>query len=349
MYSKLLVYKQLNGNVNVPFNFDFPYNEGDPKLGLWVADQRKSYKRNLLRQDRVQELESIGFLWDARPTNQRLGAPNDKQAQKNDRLDQQWMENYNQLVHYYHQNGKFFVSRYDEQNKGLNYWQSAQRQQYKRGLLRADRQHLLEQIGFTFDFDEQRWQERFEEAKRFKEEHGHFEASKDPDNQKLWKWIKHHRRLFREGKLNEEHRRQLDEIGFVYEEPSGAVKKRESTMKSNAKKAVNSRGRPPAAKRKTNADNAPSPPAAKKAKPVISAPISQRLVSGGTVMIRKKRDSKGWCDGKVAGYRSGIFEVQYNDGSLDYISDEEEIELAEAAYNLKHKVAQVIVLDEDYD
>jgi len=40
------------------------HDECNKSLGIWVITQRMSYKKNDLNSDRIQQLNSIGFVWD---------------------------------------------------------------------------------------------------------------------------------------------------------------------------------------------------------------------------------------------------------------------------------------------
>lgn len=62
MYQRLLSYKKNHGGSTVvPQEYT-----SDPKLGLWVHDQRKKMKTGKLSEDRISALNSIGFTWEIR-------------------------------------------------------------------------------------------------------------------------------------------------------------------------------------------------------------------------------------------------------------------------------------------
>jgi superfamily II DNA or RNA helicase len=60
-FSELERFKEINGHCNVPAN----YSENRP-LGSWVSNQRTDYKQNRLKQDRIDKLNSIGFVWNTK-------------------------------------------------------------------------------------------------------------------------------------------------------------------------------------------------------------------------------------------------------------------------------------------
>jgi len=58
MYAKLLKYRDMYGHCIVSTE-----SKEHPKLGHWVGQQRQKKRRNLLQQDQIVKLDSIGFVW----------------------------------------------------------------------------------------------------------------------------------------------------------------------------------------------------------------------------------------------------------------------------------------------
>mmetsp|Transcript_66295 Transcript_66295/g.98249 ORF Transcript_66295/g.98249 Transcript_66295/m.98249 type:complete len:200 (-) Transcript_66295:155-754(-) len=58
-FDELCAFKAQNGHYIVS-----THDERNKSLGQWVFKQRCSYRKNALRSDRIQELNSIGFIWD---------------------------------------------------------------------------------------------------------------------------------------------------------------------------------------------------------------------------------------------------------------------------------------------
>lgn len=57
-YDELRVYKSVNGNCNVPQGY--PDN---PQLAAWVAKQRENNKNGKLSEEKVAQLDDLGFRW----------------------------------------------------------------------------------------------------------------------------------------------------------------------------------------------------------------------------------------------------------------------------------------------
>jgi hypothetical protein len=64
MLEKLEAYKREHNTCNVPKRW-----ASDPKLGHWVHYQRTMRKGNKLCQERIDMLESIGFVWSERQSS----------------------------------------------------------------------------------------------------------------------------------------------------------------------------------------------------------------------------------------------------------------------------------------
>eukprot|EP00957_Ditylum_brightwellii_P129773 9899061-Ditylum_brightwellii.AAC.1 len=64
--------------------------------------QRYLYKKNALRSDRIQQLNSIGFIWNP--------------------VEHAWNTNFDELCSYKAQKGHCNVSENDEGNKSLGQW-----------------------------------------------------------------------------------------------------------------------------------------------------------------------------------------------------------------------------------
>lgn len=71
-FEEILKYKEQYGHCNVSCNF-----KENPQLGSWVKCQRRQYKnyiggkRSSMTLDRIEKLESIGFLWEVRSSRKK--------------------------------------------------------------------------------------------------------------------------------------------------------------------------------------------------------------------------------------------------------------------------------------
>lgn len=133
-YKQFIEFKEKHGHVNV-----LP-SHGKPSLRSWIKNQRQDQRAGKLSSDRQKLLDDIGFLW--------TKSIRDDQERK-------WMDRYKELVEYKEKNGHCKVTRNSKEpsnSKGtvLAQWVLNQRRAKRRNNLRADRQKLLDEIGFVW-------------------------------------------------------------------------------------------------------------------------------------------------------------------------------------------------------
>ena len=122
-FDQLVQYNAKHGDCNVP--------DGQGKLGNWVRTQRGAYKAGSLLQDRIDRLDSIGFLWALVVKGPSVP----------------WKTSFNELIKYKSKHGDCDVPV--RQGK-LGMWVSNQRQYYMADLLSQDRIDRLSGIGFKW-------------------------------------------------------------------------------------------------------------------------------------------------------------------------------------------------------
>ena len=234
-YQELLDYKEKYGDCDVPQT----YNEN---LGLarWVNKMRNQYKRKSrsLKPEYIDALDSIGFSWSM--------------------YDKLWEGRYLQLKQFYSENGHTNITSSSQ----LGSWAKKQQQEMKKliggrkSALTDARIAKLNEIGFRWDDQEQkslkmrrknndyeqnivpsntqtkrkiasknelRWQERFIELLKFKEEHGHCNVPvRYIENLPLGKWVDRQRQNYKKqamedkDQLSADRINQLEDIGFEW-------------------------------------------------------------------------------------------------------------------------------------
>merc|ERR1740139_1185866 len=103
MYQNLIAYKKQHQTTSVPSR----YKEGQ-NLGGWVRYQRQRYKKKEMSIERINYLESIGFVWKVREC-----VP--------------WIEMYERLVAYKHYHQSMLVPQIYTEDLSLGNWVSTQR------------------------------------------------------------------------------------------------------------------------------------------------------------------------------------------------------------------------------
>lgn len=199
-YGKLKAFKDRLGHCNVATGW-----EEDTALSSWVSAQRTRRNKGLLSSLRIQRLDELGFVWDF-------------QAQKG---QETWMKWYRELESYAGDHGNSHVPR-THANTKLASWVWIQRARRDKNYgstppLTSEQVELLDKLGFRWNVRDEKWIERFDELKQFKEQHGHcnFELVADAKGG-LLAWVKGQRTLHATGGLSAERKELLDSVGFSW-------------------------------------------------------------------------------------------------------------------------------------
>ena len=208
-FSAAQEYFRANGNLHVPVDF---VSDNGVKLGVWLANLR-TYRKNdnhklLLTKERIVQLDKIGMIWDV--------------------PDYLWNQNYNAALQYYRQHGNLDVPKgyIDENGVKLYQWLLNVKQAYRRGdksdyKLNDIQVQQLTELGVE-------WRTRSEllfengcaHAKEYYDENGNLNVPvsyKSPDGFKLGEWIAKQREKYATGKLSQEQKQRLSELGVSIE------------------------------------------------------------------------------------------------------------------------------------
>lgn len=152
-------------------------------LGVWVRNQRREF-RNLergetstLTKERLEKLHSVAFPF-PKP-----------------RLES-WEARYQELVQYYQKHGHADVPEKWVENFPLGQWCRNQRTAYlclQQGLpsgLTEEKIQLLQDLGFSWNLREKRWQEKLDRLRSYYQTHGNVEIPpEDAENRDLRIWL----------------------------------------------------------------------------------------------------------------------------------------------------------------
>ena len=196
-YAQLLAFKEKHGHCEVPSNW-----KENSALSSYVSDLRKKKKEGKLSEEKIERLDSAGFIWKA-------GG-----------LNQIWREMYERLKRYQFTHGDGDVPHNWSEDEKLAAWVSAQRQRRKKDELIEEQITLLDHIGFTWGSRERgSWDDRFEELLSFHKDYGHFNVpSQYPAALKLKQFVTSTRFQFRQGKLSQDRVAKLEAMGFSFED-----------------------------------------------------------------------------------------------------------------------------------
>jgi len=186
------------GDTLVPKPFDIY-----PKLSSWVEKQRHLHRTDRLSEDRVQKLQSLDFAFDA----------------AKQQLDERWEYMFAKLQQYKKKKGDVKVPRHYKEDPQLGRWVGRNRHRGRTGVLEPDRKERLTALGFWWGDKEDRynWENGIELLKQFHQEHGHALVPMDDKKDFLGRWVKYQRLRDKSNMISEEERKELDDLGFVWE------------------------------------------------------------------------------------------------------------------------------------
>jgi Helicase associated domain len=212
-YEELRSYKEIHGDCLVPRSH--PQNQ---KLGSWVAEQRKQYRRSIdgkaassITPERIQLLNELGFSWNAH--------------------ESAWRRQLEAFEAFREEYGHSHVPLNHDKYPKLGLWTKEQRRHYslmkqgKPSHMTQDRVDALDRIGFVWDTHDAIFSEHLRELAEYKAENGNCAVPASyPMNSKLASWCQYQRRqykLFKEGKqghgyLTRERIKALDKLEFVW-------------------------------------------------------------------------------------------------------------------------------------
>lgn len=210
-FDELLAYIKEHGNALVPQEY-----KDNIALGHWVQKQRYKYKTAAISQDRIDQLNAVGFVWDVPAA--------------------EWLEKFELLKVYRREHGDTLVPR----KHPLGSWVWWQRREYKAFIDRKrlkdtlsstgttgmteERIRLLESEDFIFDPKEFMWDLKYQELREWIALNGHGEiAMRKRNNGPLEMWAARQRRMYKsycnggKSSLTKERIEKLQTIGFVFD------------------------------------------------------------------------------------------------------------------------------------
>jgi len=138
-----------------------------------------------------------------------------------DRLGSSMDERFGELLAYKDLHGDCNVPEKWPENLSLGLWVVNRRQDKRKGTLSDEWVRRLEAVGFVWEAREYNWEEMLSELTKFKVKHGHCNVQMS-DNPLLFHWVIQQRTDRRQGIINEERIRRLDNLGFVWDPQKAA-------------------------------------------------------------------------------------------------------------------------------
>ncbi len=180
------------------------------RLGNWIANLRayksSGIKSSYLTEERIKQLEGIGMIWS--------------------QVDYIWEQNYHTMVEFNRENGHCEVPTEYVAKNGirLGEWLRRLRRQKESGKLTEEQVERLEKLGVRWDGSyAQAWEKGFNEAKKYYLHNHELNMSMGyttAQGFRLGAWLNNQREKFKAGKLDEDKKARLDQIGMIWEKES---------------------------------------------------------------------------------------------------------------------------------
>jgi hypothetical protein len=189
-FALLIAFKRREGHCRVPDD----HIENGINLGIWVHTQR--HRQSKMFDERRRRLDDLGFAWNPYTTA--------------------WENAFSLLKGYKDREGHCDIpNNYKENGFSLGAWVANQRQNKNR--LTLEQRQRLDQLGFVWGVLEGRWEQGCRVLALYRNREGHCDVPvkhKEGDFL-LGHWVNNQRT--RREKLSDKQRRQLDELGFVWD------------------------------------------------------------------------------------------------------------------------------------
>ena len=199
---KVIKYLEIN---NAKFPSTLSSDKYEKTIGLWVKNQKRNYKKNILSEKRIKLLEQLNdWIWETPRKS--------------------FEYYYNILIEFYNINKRLPKKKRDRTNNDeyeLGWWTSRIRSKYKKGKLNEDYSILLNKLSFwkwilqknTFEDNLQLWIKFIKDNKK----HPSF-SSRNEYEKKIAAWAGQQRGKFRRGILNIKYIKLLNKVNeWVWE------------------------------------------------------------------------------------------------------------------------------------
>ncbi|MFA6970612.1 MAG: Helicase associated domain protein [Gallionella sp.] len=203
-FGKLQDFKERFGHCNV----DVGWKE-DRSLSSWVSAQRTRRGKGALTEDKILRLDNLGFVWNMQ--------------------DSAWSEWFEKLLEFKQRYGHCNVVKGEDEWDDLAAWVSTLRVRKNSGGLPEDRIERLNEVGFIWDYQQQKtdetWMKWYRELEKYAHENGNPHVPRTHSNTKLasWVWIQRVRRErdYSGKQLMAEQVELLDKLGFHWDAQDG--------------------------------------------------------------------------------------------------------------------------------
>jgi hypothetical protein len=211
----LIRYVDQHGDSRVPGDWVAP---DGTRLGAWAERRRWEHRHGLLRAERVEELEALGFEWVLPPRARTARS-------KDDVAFREWVRVL-EVFERAHGHCRVPASYTGPSGEKLGAWVAYTRARHAQGLLAPERHEALDRLGFEWRVrdNDVLWTQGVRALSRYVGRNGHALVPArfvDDDGFRLGRWVRSRRGEGNAGRLAPDRVRELDAVGFVWR-PVGA-------------------------------------------------------------------------------------------------------------------------------
>jgi hypothetical protein len=152
----------------------------------------------------------------------KVGDQDDVQASRKPKHDQRWENKFSILEQFRNREGHCHVPCLHKENGDLlGSWVANQRKSKKEGKLSQDRAKRMEDLGFSWNRLESKWEDHFSLLELFQHREGHCDVPQYHMEKRvrLGFWVHKQRALKKRGELDPGKEQRLQELGFTWEVP----------------------------------------------------------------------------------------------------------------------------------
>jgi len=184
-------YAEKRGHCNVRKN-------ENNTLASYLKEMRQSYHEGRLANERIEALERLGMVW-------------------GDGSERLFEDFYHQLVAYRNEHGCLPTTNTRlRDTKILVGRMLIIRKAYRAGKLNEEQIRRLKETGFSFDPDEDRWQERYSELAEYVSKGR--DPNRIPNKNRLHDWVRSVKQSYKNGRQSQEKTELLEKLGIAWDD-----------------------------------------------------------------------------------------------------------------------------------
>eukprot|EP00978_Attheya_sp_CCMP212_P048868 scaffold586586_cov114-Attheya_sp.AAC.1 len=208
MYNHLVDFHWEHKHCMISTRMEVKMDDGSSKnLGTWVIRQRRALRDGILKEDRKQLLNDLGFVWEI-----------DHYDVDTSLRARQWQEMYTKFRAFKETHGhhcQIPVNYKDD--PALGKWARNQRASERTGRLDETRFERLDALCFEWDPCGSHWNKMHAKLRAYYDKHGHCQIPISyPEDPVLGKWVRKQRILKTHGTLNDDRFERLNALEFVW-------------------------------------------------------------------------------------------------------------------------------------